>query len=118
MRGGETGSKIGDDDRERALLRLAQRRTHILISSGNNEPVDDTGGAGHSVFAKALLTGLEDMNHDAFSAANSTTAISCRWLSAMPTRSRNIARSSAPAMRAAISSLSGSSKSACSSLFG
>ncbi|UVK40462.1 caspase family protein [Mesorhizobium sp. AR10] len=66
--GGETAPKIGDDDRERALLRLAQRRTRILISSGNNEPVEHTGGGGHSVFAKALLTGLEDMDHDAFSA--------------------------------------------------
>ena len=68
MRGGEAGPKIGDDDRERALLRLAQRRTRILISSGNNEPVEDPGGDGHSIFAQALLTGLEDMQHDAFSA--------------------------------------------------
>ena len=66
--GGETAPKIGDDDRERALLRLAQRRTRILISSGNNEPVEDTGGAGPLDFRQALLTGLEDMNHDAFSA--------------------------------------------------
>ncbi|SDA93180.1 caspase family protein [Mesorhizobium qingshengii] len=66
--GGETAPRISDDDRQRTLLRLAQRRTRILISSGNNEPVEDTGGAGHSIFAKALLTGLKDMNHDAFSA--------------------------------------------------
>jgi hypothetical protein len=66
--GGEAAPKIGDAERERALLRLSQRRTRILISSGNNEPVEDLGGQGHSVFARALLTGLEDMQHDAFSA--------------------------------------------------
>jgi hypothetical protein len=66
--GGDAAPKIADDDRQRALLRLAQRRTRILISSGNNEPVEDLGGAGHSVFAKALITGLEDMRHDSFSA--------------------------------------------------
>ena len=53
---------------ERALLALSQRRTRILISSGNNEPVADSGGKGHSVFARALITGLEDMPHDSFSA--------------------------------------------------
>lgn len=68
LRGGGEGEKINAADRERALLRLAQRRTRILISSGNNEPVEDTGGAGHSVFARALLTGLEDMSYEMFSA--------------------------------------------------
>lgn len=66
--GGDSPPKIEDAERERALLRLSQRRTRILISSGNNEPVEDQGGAGHSIFARALLTGLEDMAHDAFSA--------------------------------------------------
>ena len=62
--GGEQAPKISDADRERALLTLAQRRTRILISSGNNEPVEDRGGKGHSIFAQALLTGLEDMPHE------------------------------------------------------
>jgi uncharacterized caspase-like protein len=66
--GGEQAPKISDADRERALLTLAQRRTRILISSGNNEPVEDRGGKGHSIFAQALLTGLEDMPHESFSA--------------------------------------------------
>ena len=66
--GGETEPKIDDADRQRALLRLAQRRTRVLISSGNNEPVEDRGGKGHSIFAQALLTGLDDMRYDAFSA--------------------------------------------------
>lgn len=55
-------------DRQRALLRLAERKSRILISSGSNEPVEDLGGGGHSVFARALLTGLEEMEPSAFSA--------------------------------------------------
>ena len=66
--GGEPAAKIDDADRERALLTLSQRRSRILISSGNNEPVADRGGKGHSIFAQALITGLEDMPHDSFSA--------------------------------------------------
>jgi hypothetical protein len=68
MRGGGEAPKIDDADRERALLTLSQRRSRILISSGNNEPVADKGGKGHSIFAQALITGLEDMPHDSFSA--------------------------------------------------
>jgi hypothetical protein len=66
--GGDKPPKIDDTDRDRALLTLAQRRSRILISSGNNEPVADRGGKGHSIFAQALLTGLEDMPHTSFSA--------------------------------------------------
>jgi hypothetical protein len=69
MRGGGTPpDDVTDAERMQAMLRLAQRRTRVLISSGNNEPVEDLGGDGHSVFARALLTGLEKMEYDAFSA--------------------------------------------------
>lgn len=68
LRGGGKGEAVDDTDRMNALLKLSQRRSRVLISSGNNEPVEDLGGRGHSVFARALLTGLEDMQHDAFSA--------------------------------------------------
>lgn len=69
LRGGaEEAEQIAREERTRALLRLAQKRSRILISSGSNEPVEDTGGQGHSVFARALLTGLETMEEDAFSA--------------------------------------------------
>ncbi len=60
--------KISDADRNQALLRLQARRSRILMTSGNNEPVEDLGGGGHSIFAKALLDGLENEPHDAFSA--------------------------------------------------
>jgi hypothetical protein len=50
------------------MLKLQSRRSRIVITSGNNEPVQDLGGQGHSVFARALITGLEQMDHEAFSA--------------------------------------------------
>lgn len=70
MRGGSEGEAepVADPDRMELLLRLQASRSRIVISSGNNEPVADGGGDGHSVFARALLTGLEKMQHDAFSA--------------------------------------------------
>ncbi|MGE0502675.1 MAG: caspase family protein [Rhizobiaceae bacterium] len=66
--GGDPAQPIDQAARDRALLSLSQKRSRVLISSGNNEPVEDLGGAGHSIFARALLNGLEKMEHDAFSA--------------------------------------------------
>lgn len=70
MRGGGDSpmAQLTEQDRTQALLRLAKRRSRILISSGGNEPVEDLGGDGHSVFARALITGLSEMEPDAFSA--------------------------------------------------
>jgi hypothetical protein len=70
LRSGEAPpvAEVTDEDRRRALLRMADMRARILITSGGNEPVMDTGGGGHSIFARALLTGLERMDADAFSA--------------------------------------------------
>jgi hypothetical protein len=70
LRSGEAPpmTEVTEEDRRRALLRMADMRSRILITSGGNEPVMDTGGGGHSVFARALLTGLEKMEADAFSA--------------------------------------------------
>src|SRR5690606_27229066 len=68
IRGGEAGTEtIEDDVRTQALLRMQARRSRVVITSGNNEPVEDLGGQGHSIFARALLTGLEKMEHEAFS---------------------------------------------------
>lgn len=67
MRGGpEEESNI--EDRRQSLLKMQDARSRILITSGNNTPVEDGGGNGHSIFARALLTGLSKMEHDAFSA--------------------------------------------------
>ena len=69
MRGGPPDAeKIDADKRVDALLALQKRKSRILISSGNNEPVADAGGNGHSIFAQALLNGLSNEDHDEFSA--------------------------------------------------
>lgn len=41
------------------LGRLATRRSRTALSSGGNEPVDDGGPDGHSVFAAAFIQALE-----------------------------------------------------------
>lgn len=68
LRGDGAADPVDDTDRLRALQRLADRRSRIVIASGGNEPVLDGGGDGHSVFARALLTGLAQMDEDAFTA--------------------------------------------------
>ena len=39
--------------------RLARKRARTALSSGGLEPVEDAGGGGHSVFAKAFIAALE-----------------------------------------------------------
>lgn len=56
------------ETRERALLKSAQKKKRILISSGGTEPVLDSGGGDHSIFAKALIDGLSQMDERMFSA--------------------------------------------------
>ncbi len=43
---------------------LREQRAVMILSSGGEEPVQDEGGAGHSVFARQLMTMIEDMNRD------------------------------------------------------
>ena len=54
------GYAVTGEDRQRMLLRLAEKRSRVLISSGANEPVADGGGDGHSIFARAFLTALRN----------------------------------------------------------
>jgi len=56
-----------DDDRRKALLKAATRKSRILISSGGTEPVLDGGGGAHSVFARAFITALKQMDKEIFS---------------------------------------------------
>ena len=42
------------------VRRMAQRRSRTVLTSGGLEPVLDAGGGGHSVFARAFLTALEE----------------------------------------------------------
>ncbi len=59
--------KTLDENRRKALLKAATRKSRILLSSGGTEPVLDGGGKGHSVFARAFITALEKMDKDIFS---------------------------------------------------
>ncbi len=54
--------------RDRYLERMKTKRSRTLLASGGNEPVSDSGGQGHSVFAAALLDGLQDMEKGIFTA--------------------------------------------------
>jgi uncharacterized caspase-like protein len=57
--------------KERAdlIAKLQSGKSRNLMASGGNEPVLDGGGGNHSVFAKALLIGLEQQGRDPFTAA-------------------------------------------------
>ncbi len=56
-------------ERRRFLDKMREGRSRTLIASGGNEPVEDDGGNGHSVFAHALLRGLRNMEGSEFTAA-------------------------------------------------
>ncbi len=51
---------VGLQDRAGLLNRLASRRSRTIMTSGGLEPVIDDGGGQHSVFAAALLRGLNE----------------------------------------------------------
>jgi hypothetical protein len=54
--------------RTRFLQKMMAGKSRNLMSSGGNEPVMDGGGSGHSVFARAFLIGLEELDKNAFTA--------------------------------------------------
>jgi hypothetical protein len=55
-------------ERKRYIEKMMQGTSRILMASGGNEPVEDSGGGGHSVFANALLRGLRQMDAPVFTA--------------------------------------------------
>ena len=61
----EAGS-FSDEKRKKSTAEIWSRPSRTLLASGANEPVSDGGGDGHSVFARALLTGLEKMKASPF----------------------------------------------------
>jgi hypothetical protein len=54
--------------RDKFLQKMISGKSRTLMASGGNEPVADGGGGGHSVFAKAFLLGLSQMEKDKFTA--------------------------------------------------
>lgn len=56
-------------EREQFLQKMAAGHSRTLMASGGDEPVADNGGGGHSIFAAALLNGLQKMEKTQFTAA-------------------------------------------------
>ncbi len=55
--GTELDRKVRDEE---WLRRMASRKSRHALTSGGNEPVNDGGGSGHSVFAKAFMDTLRE----------------------------------------------------------
>lgn len=57
-------------ERDAYLGKMLKSKSRNLMSSGGDEPVADGGGAGHSVFANAILKSLSEMEDEQFTAAD------------------------------------------------
>jgi len=55
-------------ERQHFLKKMFNKKSRVLISSGGNEPVTDSGGQGHSIFAQAFLDGLREIEATVFTA--------------------------------------------------
>ena len=64
---------LGGDTRENYLKKLQERPSRVLIASGGNEPVADSGGNGHSIFAEVLLNALKNPDRPVFTAGELLT---------------------------------------------
>jgi uncharacterized caspase-like protein len=64
----EANMAMNPRERESYLQKMLQSKSRNLMSSGGNEPVADGGGGSHSVFANAILQGLNGMEVDVFTA--------------------------------------------------
>ena len=54
--------------RDKYLKKMLNKSSRTLMASGGNEPVADTGGKGHSIFARVFLNGLNTFEQKIFSA--------------------------------------------------
>ncbi|HNC45434.1 MAG TPA: tetratricopeptide repeat protein, partial [Acidobacteriota bacterium] len=64
----DSQSSLRPADHNRYLVKMQEGRSRMVMSSGGKEPVADGGGGGHSIFAKAFLNGLKEMEADQFTA--------------------------------------------------
>ncbi len=60
MRGIEVMEQQRYSDRDAYVVRLVEKRSRTVLTSGGLEPVLDSGGGQHSVFAKAFLAVLQE----------------------------------------------------------
>lgn len=56
------------NERSIYLTKMVGRSSRTLMASGGNEPVSDSGGNGHSVFADVFIRSLEDEREEYFTA--------------------------------------------------
>jgi len=56
------------DTRDVFLSKMRSKAARVLISSGGNEPVSDTGGRGHSIFADSFISALTKPEKGVFTA--------------------------------------------------
>lgn len=59
----------GGDSRENYLKKLQEKHSRVLIASGGNEPVSDSGSSGHSIFAATLINALKNPTSRVFTAS-------------------------------------------------
>ena len=59
-------SKSGE--RNEFIKKMMEKPSRTLMASGGNEPVTDSGGGGHSVFASAFLKALRETEKNVFTA--------------------------------------------------
>ena len=57
-----------ENERSKYLKKVQGKKSRTLLASGGNEPVADSGGGEHSVFAQAFLKGLREMEGKIFTA--------------------------------------------------
>jgi len=55
-------------ERNRYLHKMLSKASRTLMASGGNEPVSDLSSQGNSVFARAFITGLQNMERKLFTA--------------------------------------------------
>jgi len=63
----DANPSFASGDRARLLEKLMSGHSRDLMASGGDEPVSDSGGSGHSVFAAAMIRGLTAEPDKAFS---------------------------------------------------
>jgi formylglycine-generating enzyme required for sulfatase activity/calcineurin-like phosphoesterase family protein len=65
----EANVGLAPKERERYIEKMRSGKSRILMASGGDEPVTDSGGSGHSVFAAALLDGFRQIGEDVFTSS-------------------------------------------------
>lgn len=66
FRKGASSPEIPDIYQAYYIKKLMNRKSRILLSSGGKEPVSDVGKNGHSVFANAFISGLNNIEKPVF----------------------------------------------------